>query len=49
MWEKLWGYIPSGMIIACAVLSFLIPWSVYKVNQMLHKHSDPPWKREENK
>jgi hypothetical protein len=27
-----------------ALLTVLIPWSVYVINKKLHKYGDPPWK-----
>nr|WP_204669689.1 hypothetical protein [Gracilibacillus alcaliphilus] len=44
MWEKLMGVLPEKLILLCTVLSFLIPYVIYKVNQKLHKYGDPPWK-----
>ncbi|GIO24844.1 hypothetical protein J11TS1_34250 [Oceanobacillus sp. J11TS1] len=44
MWDRVMGVLPENLILLCAVLSFLIPYAVYKVNQKLHKYGDPPWK-----
>jgi len=47
MWERILGYIPTGAILTCTILSFVIPVSVYYINQKLHEYGDPPWKKEE--
>jgi hypothetical protein len=47
MWQNIMGRLPANAIIICALLSALIPYSIYKLNQVLHKHGDPPWKKEE--
>jgi len=31
----------------CNIAAFVIPYGIYKINQHLHKRSDPPWKKEE--
>lgn len=45
----MWGVVFQGVInwlsIVCTVLSFVIPYTVYKVNRRLHDYGDPPWKR----
>ncbi len=46
MWETFVGFIPSGLILFCAALSVIIPWTIYTINQLLHKHGDPPWMKE---
>ncbi len=49
MWESIMeeiiGRIPKAVVIICAVLSSLIPWCVYRINQSLHRYGDPPWKK----
>jgi len=47
MWENIIGFLPNKLILICTVLSFLIPYSIYKINAKLHEIGDPPWKREE--
>ena len=47
MWENLIGRLPEKLILLCTVLSFLIPYLIYKINQKLHKYADPPWKKDE--
>lgn len=32
--------------IICLILSFLIPYGIYKFNLYLHERGDPPWKKE---
>jgi hypothetical protein len=48
MWEAIFGRFPSNMILINAILSVLIPLSIYKINQKLHKYGDPPWKKKDN-
>ncbi|WP_058304105.1 hypothetical protein [Gorillibacterium timonense] len=38
--------IPSIEVMGYTVLAFLIPYAVYRVNQLLHQYGDPPWKKE---
>ncbi|CEI82629.1 hypothetical protein J18TS1_24070 [Oceanobacillus oncorhynchi subsp. incaldanensis] len=52
MWDELTGILPNYLILLCTLLSFLVPYVIYKVNQKLHEYGDPPWKHsryEENK
>ncbi|MBB6453358.1 hypothetical protein HNQ94_001806 [Salirhabdus euzebyi] len=48
MWGDMFGRLPSGLIFTCTLLSFLIPYTIFKVNQFIHKHADPPWKKGED-
>lgn len=41
------SYIPSMSTFIYAFLSFAIPWTMYRVNQYMHKHGDPPWKQDD--
>lgn len=43
------GLLPEKLIFICTILSFLIPFLVYKVNQKLHEYGDPTWKKEDQK
>jgi hypothetical protein len=45
MWEKIFGYIPRGGIWVCAMLSVVIPLTIYFINKKLHEMGDPPWKK----
>lgn len=47
MWETIIGRLPEKMVLICTILSFLIPYVIYKINAKLHKFGDPSWKREE--
>lgn len=47
--EQFLGFLPGKLIFICTLLAFLIPFSVYKVNQKLHENGDPAWKKEEQK
>lgn len=46
MWQTIAGRLPSLGILLCALLSVLIPWGVQKINKLLHKLGDPPWKND---
>ncbi|WP_171691502.1 hypothetical protein [Paenibacillus germinis] len=37
--------LPSWKVFLCTVLAFVIPYSVNKINEILHKYGDPPWKK----
>ncbi len=41
-------WLTHGLFFFCVVLSFSIPWMVYKTNRKLHQHGDPPWKTKED-
>ncbi|WP_194842114.1 hypothetical protein [Gracilibacillus salitolerans] len=45
MWENILGKLPDKLILVCTVLSFLVPYVIYKINQKLHQNGDPPWKK----
>ncbi|GIP48724.1 hypothetical protein D3C76_42390 [compost metagenome] len=45
MWNLLLDRLPTPMTWVCAVLSAVIPWVIYSINQTLHRYGDPPWKR----
>jgi hypothetical protein len=47
MWERALGYIPPFAVLLSALLSAIIPWSIYVINKKLHKYGDPPWKNSE--
>lgn len=47
MWEQIIGYLPEKLVLICTVLSFLVPYTIYKINAKLHEFGDPSWKREE--
>lgn len=49
MLDRITGAFSESLIIICTVLSFLIPYSVYKINTKLHDIGDPPWKKEDKK
>ncbi|GAB3043330.1 hypothetical protein [Virgibacillus ainsalahensis] len=46
MWEVITERLPEKMTILCTILAFVIPFSIHKINQKLHKYGDPPWKKE---
>jgi len=47
MWRDILGHLPEKLVLFCTALSFLIPYSIYKINSKLHEYGDPSWKREE--
>ncbi|HLR51721.1 MAG TPA: hypothetical protein VK072_02485 [Candidatus Avamphibacillus sp.] len=49
MWEQIAGYLPKKIVIVCTILSFLVPYSIFKINSKLHEIGDPPWKQEKEK
>lgn len=49
MWNIVVDRIPGGFTFICTILSFVIPFTIYKINQMMHRNYNPPWKNEEKK
>ncbi|WP_100012555.1 hypothetical protein [Lentibacillus sediminis] len=49
MLDNIIGRLPEKMILFCTLFAFLVPYTVYKINQKLHKYGDPPWKSAEVK
>ncbi|MUV38565.1 hypothetical protein JNUCC1_02419 [Lentibacillus sp. JNUCC-1] len=47
LWYELVLAVKEPMIVICTVISFVVPFGVYKINQMLHQYGDPPWKQED--
>lgn len=47
MGKFLLEHIPDMMTFFYTFLVFAIPYTVYKVNQKLHKYGDQPWKKED--
>ncbi|OPH58633.1 hypothetical protein BC351_22760 [Paenibacillus ferrarius] len=43
MWSSFMGLIPSGLVVLCTLLSYVVPLGIYAINQTLHKYGDPPW------
>lgn len=43
MKDMLMGFLPDKLVFICTVLSFIIPFTVYQINQKLHEHGDAPW------
>ncbi|MDM5333855.1 hypothetical protein QUF56_11510 [Ureibacillus composti] len=39
----------SGLTILCTFLAFVIPFTIYKINEKIHMSTDPPWKQEDRK
>ncbi|MCY9658480.1 hypothetical protein P5G65_25125 [Paenibacillus chondroitinus] len=46
MWSTFLGLMPSGLVLICTILSFVVPLGTYLINQLLHKNGDPPWKQQ---
>ncbi|WP_172597823.1 hypothetical protein [Ureibacillus thermosphaericus] len=40
-------HLPTTYAIVCTVFAFLVPFTVYKINEKIHIVMDPPWKQEE--
>ncbi|WP_067725154.1 hypothetical protein [Oceanobacillus damuensis] len=47
MWNWLMERLPGTIGFIFVFLAFFIPYITYKINTMLHKDGDPPWKKEE--
>lgn len=45
MWNLLLDRIPTMRTLICAVLSAVIPWTIYSINQALHRYGEPSWKK----
>lgn len=46
MWKAMADRLPDAKVLLYALMTGIIPWCVYIVNQRLHRRGDPPWKRE---
>lgn len=46
MWSTFLGVMPSGLVLICTILAFVVPLGTYLINQLLHKNGDPPWKQQ---
>jgi len=47
MLDRITGVLQDSLIMICTVLTFAIPYSIYKINGKLHDIGDPPWKKED--
>lgn len=50
-WEILWNVLSeriSMLTVFCTMLAFVIPYSIYKLNRLVHRKNNPPWKYDEN-
>jgi len=45
MWHLIVQYMSDWLRVLCTILAFIIPFSVYKINDYLHRYGDPPWKK----
>jgi|GEM_PF-1105966 len=45
--KELGDRMPTTAVLIYAALAAIVPWTVYKINQALHRYGDPPWKRDE--
>jgi len=43
----LFGNIQSGMVLVCAVLTFIVPYTIYRLNRAIHRYGDPAWKKQQ--
>ncbi|WP_164670181.1 hypothetical protein [Virgibacillus doumboii] len=48
MWNILQDRLPEMWVFFGAFLVFVIPYTVFKVNEKLHDYGDPPWKNSES-
>ncbi|WP_176449400.1 hypothetical protein [Lentibacillus sp. CBA3610] len=48
MWDDLLERLPEIWVLMGAGIVFAVPFTIYKVNQKLHKLGDPPWKKRDN-
>lgn len=39
--------ISDTTVLVCTILTVVVPWSVNRINRLLHKYGDPPWKKEQ--
>ncbi|MFJ8236117.1 hypothetical protein ACIQ34_10260 [Ureibacillus sp. NPDC094379] len=39
----------TGLSLLCTLLAYVIPLSIYKINEKIHLNTDPPWKQEDKK
>ena len=37
------------LVVLCTILAYVIPFTIYKINQQLHKKNNPPWKNDDKK
>lgn len=47
MWEMLKDRLTDVTTMICTLLSFAIPFTIYKINKIFHKNTNPPWKRKD--
>ncbi|RHW35801.1 hypothetical protein D1B33_11910 [Lysinibacillus yapensis] len=40
---------PGMFTVICTLLAYMIPFTIYKINQKIHLKLDPPWKQGDNK
>lgn len=45
MWSIFIDHLTNLTMIICTVLSFVIPFTVNKINKIFHENTNPPWKR----
>ncbi|WP_202925672.1 hypothetical protein [Virgibacillus sp. MSP4-1] len=46
MWSVIVERLPDGLSISGIILSYVIPFLTFKINEKLHEAGDPPWKKE---
>ncbi len=44
MWNIFIDHLTNVTMMICTVLSFVIPFTVYKIDKIFHKNMNPPWK-----
>lgn len=43
--HEIYEQLTNASLWVCTVLVVVIPWGVNKINELLHKYGDPPWKK----
>lgn len=49
MVETIIGFLPDKLVLTCTVISFVLPYSIYRLNRKLHEVGDPAWKKADQK
>lgn len=45
MWNIIIERLTDVTTMICTILSFVIPFTIYKINKIFHQHTDPSWKK----
>jgi len=47
LWHMITERLPDMTVYLTTVIAFILPYSIYKINDKLHERGDPPWKKDE--